>query len=163
MGSGARTLVVGAVAVGVLALTLGAMATAVSGNAASIASSMALSNTIRAVNTSNFNVTMALCFGGALGVMGLLGGVGLACVVWQTRRNWLRVRRSLQTGMVPTDPTWSVTRSADQDIQPTRNLPAPQRTSATRASCSSGKQPSPRRRRVRLDPEMLDRINRMMD
>lgn len=90
-------------ALGSLAGSVASSAANISGDASSIAASMALAESARSISDAstaasaaailaNFNVTLALCLGGLMGGLGLVGG---ALLVYRFRRSQKSVSQLL--------------------------------------------------------------------
>jgi hypothetical protein len=95
----------GLLALGGMATSATASASGMTSDAASIAASMALGDAVKTVSqasiassaansAANFNVTVALCLGGLLGIFGLMTGGGVAYGLYRRRRGrWSSGRR----------------------------------------------------------------------
>ena len=155
------------VLVAVLAFAL----TVISDNASSAASSMAIGQSVQAVSNAsmissaaisaaNFNVTFALCLGGLMTVVGLLGGAGLAYFLLRKRMAKVSEQSTVAPALPPQYVVWSPNAAGlpgwpyyqlppgTQPVQAQQQLPAPAK--------------APRRRR-RQPANTMEIISQLMD
>ncbi len=155
-------LVMALVAVGAFALVV------VLDNAASVASSIANGESVRAVSNAsivssaaisaaNFNVTVALCLGVLMTGVGLLGGAGVAYFLLRKRMAKASEQSTVAPAVPPQYVVWPPNAAGwpyyqvppgTQSIQAQRYLPAPAK--------------APRRRR-RQPANTMEIISRLMD
>ena len=162
----------------VIVLALGLVLTVISDNASSVASSassaassMAIGQSVQAVSNAsmvssaaisaaNFNVTVALCLGVLMTVVGLLGGAGLAYFLLRKRMAKASEQSTVAPAVPPQYVVWPPNAAGlpgwpyyqappgTQPIQAQQYLPAPAK--------------APRRRR-RQPANTMEIISRLMD